>query len=52
MNLHVKDALPDITSKRPISSVKDYFLPVVEGFQWLENLFMFPRPTQGLLMRK
>jgi hypothetical protein len=29
-------------------TVKEYFLPVVEGFHWLQNLFLFPLTEQGL----
>jgi hypothetical protein len=36
MSFHIYNG----TFKRLMSSVKNYFLLVVEGFQWLENLFM------------
>jgi hypothetical protein len=33
-------------------TVKEYFLLVVEGFQWLQNPFMFPLTDIGLLTKQ
>jgi hypothetical protein len=33
-------------------TLKEYFPPVVEAFQWLQNPFMFPLTEQGLLTKQ
>jgi hypothetical protein len=33
-------------------TVKEYFSPVAEGYQWLQNLFMFSLTKQGLFMKQ